>query len=109
MLICKLETWPEGDEARAYGVGEIRIAQTSGDCFVANYKIEIDKAARTARAPGIWRTAIVSGFDHSELGPYDLLLRALIASLGGRSHAAVAAISPAEPIFHDQQPETEPA
>lgn len=108
MLICKLEMQPEGILQNAYTVGEIRISQVSGDCFVANYEIEIDKAARTARTPGVWRTAAISHFDHCELGPYDLLLRGLIACLGGRSHAAVAGISPARVIFHQTDfPETE--
>lgn len=107
MLICKLESWPGGDAAQAYPVGALRIEQTGGDCFVADYRVEIDKAARTARAPGIWRTAEINHFNHDELGVYDLLLRGLVACLGGRSHVAIAAIRPSQAIFF--QPETEPA
>lgn len=110
MLVCKLEMRPEGDVTKAYVVGEIRIAQTGGDCFLGDHTIEIDKASRAARTPGVWRTADISHFDHCELGAYDLLLRGLIACLGGRSHAAVAAISPAQPIFsHHPQLDHEPA
>lgn len=106
MLVCKLETWPGGDATDAYPVGEVRIAQTDGDCFVADYKIQINKAARTARSDGIWRTAEIHGFNHDELGVYDLLLRGLIACLGGRSHAAVAAIRPGTSIFRELETET---
>jgi hypothetical protein len=95
MYVCKLELWPENDAASAYSLGEIRIGQKSGDCFVADYTVEIDKASRQARAPGVWRTAEVAAFDHSQLGPYDLLLRALIATVGGRSHGAVARLTAA--------------
>lgn len=109
MLVCKLEIWPEDDAAQSYPTGEVRITQISGDCFVADYRIEIDKASRQTRTPGIWRAAEIHGFDHSQLGSYDLLLRALIACLGCRSHAAVAAISPARPIFQQPEDELEPA
>lgn len=109
MLICKLETWPDGDAGQAYPVGEVRIVQRGGDCFVADYSIEIDKAARTARTPGIWRTAEINHFNHDELGVYDLLLRGLIACLGGRSHAAVSAIRPSRSIFSHPETETEAA
>lgn len=110
MLVCKLEIRPEGDADRSYPVGEIRIAQTGGDCFIGDYTVELDKASRATRTPGIWRTADVTYFDHSELGAYDLLLRGLVACLGGRSHAAIAAISPAQVIFsHHPLSELEPA
>lgn len=101
MLICRLEIWPERNQADAYCVGEVRIGQSAGDCFVADYKVEIDKASRQTRTPGIWRTADVRHFDRSRLGYYDLLLRALIACLGGRSHVAAHSITPSTSIFDD--------
>lgn len=109
MIVCTLEIRPENDPAKAYPVGEIRIAQTDGDCFIADYQIEIDKASRATRSPGVWRTAEICGFNHSELGHYDLLLRGLIACLGGRSHAAVAEIKPSHSIFACPRCETETA
>lgn len=99
MLICKLEILTADNSAESYPVGEIRIGQISGDCFIADYAIEIDKASRQARSPGIWRTGFVRRFDHSYLGPYDLLLRALIACLGGRSWGAVESIRATRSIF----------
>lgn len=90
MLVCKLEMWPDGDSARAYPVGMVRIVQNGGDDEVVHYKVELDKASRTARRPEIpWRTGQVSNFHRLVQGPYDLLLRALIACVGGRSYEAL--------------------
>jgi hypothetical protein len=102
MLICKLEMTTLRGSDETYPVGEIRIGQIGGDCFVADYLVEIDKASRYARTPGVWRSGNVRRFDHSHLGPYDLLLRALVACLGGRSWTAIAAIRPSACIFTDQ-------
>jgi hypothetical protein len=101
MLICKLEMTVPAGMGQTYPVGEVRIGQTSGDCFIADYLVEIDKASRHARTPGVWRSGEVRQFDHSHFGPYDLLLRGLIACLGGRSWTAIAAIHPSACTFTD--------
>lgn len=89
MLVCKLEMWPERDPALSYPLGEVRIVQNGGDEEIAHYRAELDKASRTARKPGVWRTGQITNFHRLAQGPYDLLLRALIACVGGRSHAAL--------------------
>lgn len=88
-LVCKIEMWPDNDPAQSYFVGEVRIVPDGGDGEIAHYKAELAKASRAARNPGLWRTGKVTNFHRLVQGPYDLLLRALIACVGGRSYEAL--------------------
>ncbi len=89
MLVCKIEMWPKGDEAAKYELGEVRIASIGGDRHIGHYSVELMKCAKIAKKEGVWRSAKVLNFQRMLHGPYDLLLRALIACVGGRSYFAV--------------------
>lgn len=102
MLVCKIEIWPKGDESRKYGLGEVRIANVGGDHKIGHYKVELMKSEHIAKRSGVWRKGQVLNFHRLALGPYDLLLRALIACIGSRSHVLVRREIPPisdEPLF----------
>jgi len=90
MIVIRLEMWPKGDESRKYPLGEIRVTNIGGDAQRGDYAIELMKSAsHGAKRPGVWRRGIVKNFPRLRLGQYDLLLRGLIACIGGRSPEAV--------------------
>ena len=57
MVYVRIEIWPHGDRS----------------------------AARHAKSPGIWKRGRVVDFPRQTLGPWDLLLRALVATVGNRN------------------------
>ncbi len=89
MLVCKIEMWPKGDEATKYLLGEVRIAPIGGDRHLGHYSVELMKCAKIAKREGVWRSSKVLNFQRMLQGPYDLLLRALIACVGSRSYVYV--------------------
>lgn len=97
MIVIRIEMWPRGDVNRRYDLGLATITNVGGTAQRGDYKIELAKSAsHGARKPGIWRRGIVRDFPRLRLGQYDLLLRALIACIGGRSSQAVAEAGAAE-------------
>lgn len=85
MIVCKLEMWPGGSEAKAREIGRVLITNVGGTAQLGDYEVVIPKSAEYARRPGIWRRGEVKNFPRQRLGPQDLLLRALVACIGGRS------------------------
>ena len=92
MLVCKLEIWPGGNEAKARECGRVLIAYKGGNASVGTYEAQCLKTAEYAK-PGnvgkLWRRGTVVDFFRKRNGPYDLLLRALIACVGNREGEAV--------------------
>lgn len=99
MLVCKIQKWPAGDEAQAHGLGEVRITRNSGDRHIGHYDVALMKSEIFALREGPWRAGQVLNFRRQIFGPYDLLLRGLIACTGGRSFAAVKALPANDVLF----------
>lgn len=98
MLVIRIELWPKGDESRAREIGRGLIANVGGTDQVGDYEVRLLKSAEYAksydpRRPGVWRRGTVAGFPRLRLGPWDLLLRALVAACGARSPEAVARLA----------------
>lgn len=90
MLVCTLEIWPDGCDDRKHRVGEILIRPDGGDRHVGHYLVAVQRSAAFAtHHRGPYFSGCVRNFHYQVFGPYDLLLRGLIAAMGGRSHAAV--------------------
>ena len=79
MLRITIEFLPGGSEARARRLGTACIVNDgSGDPAHGNYKVTL------SRRGGKEREGKVLGFPRKRLGPWDLLLRALAATVGER-------------------------
>lgn len=90
MIVVKIELWPKGDKSKAQVLGEIEITNDAkGTQDLGNYNVKLFKwnEERTGRG-GIWKQGKVAGFPRKSRGPYDLLLRALLALVGDRNKGA---------------------
>lgn len=86
MLRVTIELLPHGDESRKETIGIIDIINDgSGDPEIGNYAVRLHKTPKYAKRPGVWRRGKVTGFPRLVLGPYDLLCRALAATVGDRN------------------------
>ncbi len=93
MLVIKVELWPKGDESRAREIGRGLIANVGGDAQTGHYEVRLLKSAEYSRNPGdVWKRGRVQGFPRLVLGPWDLLLRGLVAACGRRSRHEAAAV-----------------
>ena len=93
MIYVRIELWPLGDRAKARVIGEAQIANdaTSFDPAIGNYQVRLMKSPEYAKRPGVWRGGRVEGFrrQSSQQGPWDLLLRALLVTVGSRNRDAL--------------------
>ncbi len=88
MIRVTIELWPRGDAARRKHLGTIDIANDgTGTPERGNYKVRL---AGFKGAESTWRAGAVQGFPRRSRGPYDLLLRALAATVGDRARRLVA-------------------
>jgi hypothetical protein len=88
-VVVKIEMWPGGDPDKKYDLGHVIICNVGGTEEIGEYDVALFKSATYARKGGKWRTGKVRGFSRRRLGPYDLVLRALIAAIRDRSSEAV--------------------
>lgn len=86
MIVIRIEMWPLGDESRKreLGVGHI-INDGNGSVERGDYRVELLKSPEYAKSPGIWKKGRVQNFPRLRLGPWDLLFRALAATVGDRN------------------------
>lgn len=88
MLRVTIELLPHGSEARKSHLGTVLIANDgtasdgSGDAPRGNYVVRLSRRGQPLR---VWRTGVVRDFPRKRLGAYDLLLRALVATVGERN------------------------
>jgi hypothetical protein len=96
VIYVRLELWPRGRRERARLLGEATIANVGGGAEVASYDFVLLKSPEYSRTPGdplnptartTWRKGQVRGFRRLKLGPWDLLLRCLMAAVGRRNAA----------------------
>lgn len=88
MIYVRVELWPHGNPGRARLLGEATIANTADSADrqnVGNYDVRLMKSPEYAKTSGIWKRGRVEGFPRKRLGPWDLLLRALTATVGDRN------------------------
>ncbi len=95
MIVVKIEMWPGGmeDHPRKRELQRIFITNSGGTNEIGHYDVKIPKSPEYARRGGIWKSGRVVDFPRLRLGPADLLLRALVACIAGRSREAVATIA----------------
>ena len=112
MLVIKIEMWPRGNHAKARPLGVATIANVGGDAKVGDYECRLFKSPEYSKnaetrplhemltkplAKETWRKARLNGFPRLRLGPWDLLLRALVAMASDRNaEAAARAVAGAE-------------
>jgi hypothetical protein len=91
VLLCTLELLPDGCKDERRRLGEVRIVRDGGDRDIGHYMVELAKSEIASR-PGPWRHGRIVNFHRRMMGPYDLLLRGLIACIGGRHVTAVTCV-----------------
>ncbi len=87
MIVVRIELWPKGDESRKVDLGTCRITNDGSEkqnAEAGNYSVVLTKGRLYSKNLGIWRTGHVFDFPRKRLGPWDLLLRALQATVGSR-------------------------
>lgn len=86
MIVVIVELWPGGDPARKRHLGTAKIANDGrGTLFDGDYNVTLLKNGRPNQ---VWRKGRVEGFPRRRLGAWDLLYRALSATVGSRNVAA---------------------
>ncbi len=88
MIEAVITLYPKGDRSRPEHLGTLMIANdgSSGDGEFGNYQVHLSKWGRPNQA---WRRGYVTNFPRKRLGPFDLLLRCLLATVDGRNGADV--------------------
>lgn len=85
MIRVTVELWPHGDKSRKWHLGTAIIANDgTGTEEIGNYRVTLSKWGRPQR---VWRRGRVEGFPRKSRGPWDLLYRALQATVGARAPA----------------------
>jgi hypothetical protein len=86
MIRVTIEMIPGGvGEPRHLGTIEIANDET-GTLDKGNYKVRL---AKFGKPTGTWMRAVVTNFCRKTRGPYDLLLQALVATVGDRNKAVL--------------------
>jgi len=86
MLRVTIELLPLGSESRKKHLGTIEIVNDrTGTPETGNYDVTLFKWGTGRR---VWRRGRVDGFPRKRLGPHDLLLRALLATVGNRKRGS---------------------
>ena len=83
MVVVEVWLHPKGDAARRQHLGTARISNSAvGDEEMGHYNVELSKWGRPNE---LWKVGHVENFPRQKLGPWDLLLRALRATIGHRN------------------------
>jgi hypothetical protein len=83
MIRVTIELIPMGIEANRRHLGTIEIANDgTGTATHGNYMTRFSKSHRPTST---WKREQIMGFPRKRLGPYDLLLRALVMAVGERN------------------------
>lgn len=105
MIRVTIQLLPFGSEAKARHLGTIDIANDgTGTAERGNYKVRL----AGFRGPHTrWREGAVRDFPRISRGPYDLLLRALAATVGDRARRLVADLEDDWRLATDSRPSGE--
>lgn len=82
MLRITLELLPHGDQSRKRHLGTIEISNVGGTPTRGNYRVRLSKRGKPNQ---LWKEGKVTEFPRKRLRPYDLLYRALMATVGSRN------------------------
>jgi hypothetical protein len=92
VIVVKVELWPGGDEGRKRSLGEARISNDATESLTTelrggSYDVVLltGDPPLSKKAGKEWRRGRVTGFPRIKLGPWDLLYRALRATVGSRN------------------------
>lgn len=91
MLVIRIEMWPRGDQLKARLLGEGRICNEGGTAELGNYSVNLLRSPEYAKPGNVgksWRKGTVENFPRLKLGPWDLLLHALVSAIGKRNPGA---------------------
>lgn len=87
MIRVTIQMIPRGDESRARHMGTVEIANDgTGDHTTGNYKVRLSRMDSPTRA---WKTGAIRGFNRRTRGPHDLLLLALLSTVGDRNQRII--------------------
>lgn len=94
MIVIRIEMWPQGDESRKRTLGVGHITNTGAQTLFTgathgDYDVTLFKSPEYAKSPGVWKKGTVKRFPRSRLGPWDLLLQALVSAIGDRNRYAI--------------------
>lgn len=82
MIRVTVELLPGGSELHRKHLGTAEIENdTTGDVLFGNYKVRLSKWGKPTHT---WKRGKVNGFPRKKLGPWDLLFRALLVTVGDR-------------------------
>lgn len=89
MLVIRIELWGAITRKRTE-LGVISIANVGGSNYRGNYRVEVHRSLeRLLARKKPWRTGAVTDFPRRSLGAFDLLLRALLATVYDRNKSYV--------------------
>ncbi|AMP15524.1 hypothetical protein CPter291_3287 [Collimonas pratensis] len=78
---------PRGDETKARHMGTVEIANDgTGDQALGNYKVRLSRMDSPTRA---WKSGAIRAFNRKTRGPHDLLLLALLSTVGDRNQRII--------------------
>lgn len=87
MIRVTIELIPRGDESKKKNLGVVEIANDGeGTQTHGNYMVRLAKFGKPTHT---WIKGVVNNFPRKTKGPYDLLLQALIATVGHRNQKAI--------------------
>lgn len=87
MIRVTIELIPQGDESKKKNLGVVEIANDGeGTITHGNYMVRLSKFGKPTHT---WIKGVVKNFPRKVKGPYDLLLQALIATVGERNKKAI--------------------
>lgn len=81
MIYVRIELWPQGDASKKHVLAEGTISNDgTGTPAYGNYDVSLGN-----RAGRFWKRGRVENFPRNRLSPWDLLYRAIRASVGERT------------------------
>ena len=99
MIRVTIEMIPHGVGASRH-LGVIEIANdATGTPEFGNYKVRL---AGLKSPMSTWKRDVIKGFNRKTRGPYDLLLQALVATVGERNKAVFEEIKLGQPMMIEE-------
>jgi hypothetical protein len=72
------------------------MSNVGGSAETGEYDCKIMKSPEYAKRPGVWKRASLKGFPRQRLGPWEMLLAMLVATVGKRFSASGAQVTETE-------------
>lgn len=91
MLVVRIELW-SARTGKKTELGAMVISNTGGTAARGDYEVRVARTFERLRKGKLWRTGEVKDFPRRSLLAWDLLLRALLSTVGDRNRNAVNAL-----------------